>query len=249
MEKDNLQNTNFTSDNEAADNQRDLTDDSIDNKNDQVAQGSGLAAKIVALVIVGIFALALLGVFIYAFGVNPVTKLKLNLLLFDNCQININADVLVRHYQGPIEAYREKTIHYELEKIHIEGNAYAVVEPSDYHPNMYDYYEIDGDSAYQYVYTGYRWEKVELEDSSITVSGDEDYDNLFAIILNPKNFSRVLEKPNVWRAKYDIVQKYKNLEVKHEKGQYIYSWEESDVTFYLIFDSFGQTKVNLPNAE
>jgi hypothetical protein len=172
------------------------------------------------------------------------------MMLFDNYQINISA---VTHYYY-FDFYGdndERTIHHDILKVQVNGNVYAFIEKEDYHPNLYDYYAVDGDILYQYVYTGYSWEKVECKDDSVAVPNDEGDENFLAILLDSSNFSMVLDKPGVWRANYDIVQDYRNLEVKYKKGQYIYSWgDDSSINgstrFYLVFDSFGKSHIDLP---
>ena len=153
MDQENLQGVDYATNNKNIDDQMSISDDLICNKDDNISKNSGLAATIVAYVVIGILVLNFCSVLIYTFCVNPVTKLKLNMMLFDNYQINMNA-VAHYYYSDFYGNHDERIIHHDIFKIQVNGNVYALIEEEDYHPNLYDYYAVDGDVLYQYVYTG-----------------------------------------------------------------------------------------------
>ena len=204
-------------------------------------------AKIAIIITLSVLALNLFVIFFLAFGINPVIKMNLQMMFFDNCQISIEAERHI-HVQYSPGRYEEKTSHYDIATIYIDGNIYAIeTEDMQSHYN-YDYYEVDGDVLYQYIYDGIEWMKIECEDkidigSEGEVEGEED---LFAILLDPRNFKKDPHKLGVWHIKNGVSKTYNNLMVTRKNGKYIYYWTESNYTFYITFHSFGQSNLDIP---
>lgn len=193
-------------------------------------------AKIAIIITLSVLALNLFVILFLAFGINPVIKMNLQMMFFDSCQIDIDVGSWYGTYDGVIPRQN-------IAKIHMDGNVYAFETEDMTSHYQYDYYEVDGDVLYQYIYDGSEWIKIECKDKVII--GPEGEEDLFAILLDPRNFKKDPHKLGVWHIKDGVSKTYNDLRVKRKNGQYIYYWSDRPYTFYITFHSFGETELEI----
>ena len=200
---------------------------------------------IATIITISSLALILFAILFSAFGINPVTKLKFQMLFNNNYQISIEGEYIFKSFSNG--SYIEIPQHATIAKITFDDNFFQIKTKVSNSKYAYNYYEIDGDILYQYVYNGNAWEKIEYNDENVPESDGVDVgDDLAEIILNPNNFEKAKGELNVWQIKSGVSEKYPNLQVQKHQKKYVYSWTEKDTTYYIIFDSFGQTELNIP---
>lgn len=170
------------------------------------------------LLIVGLIATA-----IYTL-LHPINKVKLKFFLFRNCTIQVEALGLG---------------HFESKNIRIDGNLIMV---GDTH-----YYEVDGDTIYEYVKTGKNtWAKVPTDEEWV-----EDLES-GRLLLEKSSYKRVKGKLFTWRLKNSVAETVDGLysiNLKRDAGKIAIVGYSSGTQITMRFTRFGRTHIDPPWEE
>ena len=183
-----------------------------------IARAEAPLPKIVAVLLIALLILTA----IYAF-LHPVDKIKLNFFLFRNCTIEVVAT-----------AWGE----YETKNTRIDGNLIMIGD---------NYYEIDGNTIYEYVKTGkYTWTRIQSDEE-----WTEDVE-LGNKLLDKNNYIRVKERLFAWRLKDSVaktIEELSSITLERDAGKIAIVGYYKGVRIALRFTLFGRTKIDPPWKE
>lgn len=160
---------------------------------------------------------------VYAF-LHPINKLKVKFFLFRNCTIQVVAQGIGG---------------YETKKIRIDGNLIQVGDAR--------YYEVDGDTVYEYVRTGKNtWIRIPTDDYQA-----EDLE-LGNQLMDRKSYKRVKGKLFTWRLKNSVaetVDGLSSINLKRDAGKIAIVGYSGGAQVTMRFTRFGRTHIDPPWEE
>ena len=178
-----------------------------------------LFPRILSLLLIAALVLTVVYVFLH-----PINKVKVKFFLFRNCTIQVVAKGLGE---------------YETKKIRIDGNLIQVGGAR--------YYEVDGDTIYEYVRTGEKtWLRIPADDewTEDLESGEK--------LLDKSNYKKVKGKLFTWRLKNSVaetVHGLSSINLKRDGGKIAIVGYSFGAQVTLRFTLFGRTHIDPPWEE
>ena len=201
--------------------QQPIPDYEIPSARDDVAKVRArlLFPKILSILLIAVLVLTV----VYAF-LHPTNKVKVKFFLFRNCTIQVVAQGMGG---------------YETQKIRIDGNLIQVGDAR--------YYEIDGDTVYEYVKTGKNtWIRIPTDDYQA-----EDLE-LGNQLMDRKSYKRVKGKLFTWRLKNSVaetVDGLSSINLKRDAGKIAIVGYSGGAQVTMCFTRFGRTHIDPPWEE
>lgn len=170
--------------------------------------------------------------FVYTVFIHPVNKLKLRLFLGGS-------------YTMVLKVYAGFSQEQSLATVKVDGNLVYVSYRGDR-----TYYEVDGETIYEYRKIDDGWEKVKTEENMIFF-GDPDEDTLqMSVLLDRHNYERAKEKFFVHRIKKGVdIGEFDAVEIRRIGMEYGFDLYAGGAVGTLVFENIGRTHITPPWEE